>query len=90
MDVKILKVVIRGREGLVFQGECSSASSFNRIGKFDILGKHANFITLIEKEIALKTVEGDERNIAVDNGLCKVTQNQVNIYLGVRQAIGGA
>ncbi len=85
MDPRYLNISIRNRDGLVFEGNCISLSSYNDVGKFDVLAKHANFITLIQKEIVLQTKSGDERTIAVDNGVCKVKENKVNIFLGVRK-----
>src|SRR3990167_3819998 len=87
MDPNLLNVYIRNREGVLYDGPCISLSSYNKVGKFDILGKHANFITLIEKEIVLKTPTGEVKTIVVDNGVCKVKENKISIFLGIKQNI---
>jgi F0F1-type ATP synthase epsilon subunit len=87
MEADVLNVVIRSREGIVYQGECRSVSSFNKIGKFDILGSHANFITLVQKEINVIEKNGSPLTFKVDNGVAKVKENKVQIYLGVRQTL---
>ena len=85
-----LDVLIRNRDGVLFEGECRTVTSFNKVGVFDILGNHANFITLVEHEIRLVTSTGDVQKIAVSDGVCKVKGNKVTIYLGVRQTIEAA
>ena len=85
MDLQTLNVTIKNRDGVLFSGECRSISSYNTIGKFDILGMHANFITLLEKQIDLVTTSGQVQSIVVDNGVCKVKENNVIIFLGVKQ-----
>ncbi len=51
MDPNVLEVYIRNREEVLFDGACKSLTSYNKVGRFDLLGMHANFITLIDKEI---------------------------------------
>lgn len=85
MDPNVLSVTVRNRAGVVYEGDCLSVTSYNKVGKFDILGKHANFITLVEKELILRPKLGAARTIPIENGVCKVRENQVSIFLGVRK-----
>ena len=85
MNPNLLDVYIRNREGVLLDGPCKSVTSYNKVGKFDLLGKHANFITLIEKEINVVTDSGEIKNFPVDNGVCKVRENKVTIFLGIKQ-----
>jgi F0F1-type ATP synthase epsilon subunit len=87
MDPNNLSVTVRSRDGVMFEGECKSVSSYNAVGKFDILGKHANFISLISTEIKLITNTGEERTIALNNGVCKVRENKVTIFLGIKNSL---
>lgn len=87
MDPNYLSVTIRNRDGLLYQGECISLTSYNKLGKFDVLSTHANFISLIEKEVILRTKNEGERKIAVNNGVCKVKENIVTIFLGIRKEV---
>ena len=41
------KLLVKSREGILYQGEVESMTSFNEKGEFDILSRHANFISLI-------------------------------------------
>jgi F0F1-type ATP synthase epsilon subunit len=77
-----LKVVTRGE--LVYEGDVISMSSVNDKGKFDVLIRHANFITLIRDEIIIRDTGGEERVIKIGRGILKVFENEANAYLGVK------
>jgi F0F1-type ATP synthase epsilon subunit len=83
MDTSVFNLIILSREGIVFQNTVSSISSYNSSGYFDVLAQHANFISLIQKEIIVRNVEGIENKIPISNALIKVIQNNVKIYLGI-------
>jgi F0F1-type ATP synthase epsilon subunit len=75
---------VASREGLVFEGEVESITSYNEKGKFDVLASHANFISLIKKSLVVRT-SGDnvDKELNFDNALIRVRQNNVEVYLGV-------
>ncbi len=51
-----LKVIIQNPEEIVWEGEALSVSSINSAGPFDILPRHAKFISVIEnQQISVKT-----------------------------------
>ncbi len=88
MDTNILKnkkltAVIRDRNMLLFQGEIEAVSSFNDKGPFDILSQHANFISIIKKNIVLHLAQNQEKRIELESGILKVRDNNVEIYLGI-------
>lgn len=76
-----LKVV--SREGILYEGETVSITSYNDYGIFDVLAQHANFISLINRGVIIKDKKNEERNIKFDNALLKVFKNNVEIYVGV-------
>jgi F0F1-type ATP synthase epsilon subunit len=82
MDSKF-NLIIRSREGVVFQGAVDSVTSFNEEGIFDILALHANFISLIQKKLIIRP-EGDEKEIMIDfdTALLRVRENSAEVYLG--------
>ena len=49
MAEQILKVRIVTPKQVIFDGSAISISSVNSAGKFDILARHANFVTIVEK-----------------------------------------
>lgn len=76
-----LKII--SREGAVFDGNIISLSSYNDKGKFDILSLHANFISLIYKEIVIIKSGGDKKVIKIEKALLKNKNNNLEIFLGV-------
>ncbi len=69
-----LKVATRGE--LVYEGDVISMSSVNDKGKFDVLIRHANFITLIRDEIIIRDTDGEERVIKIGKGILKVMKEK--------------
>ena len=80
---KILNITVRDRNGTLFQGQADAISSFNAKGPFDILGQHANFITLIQKAIIVHQSGKPEKRIELASGVAKVRDNNVEVYLGI-------
>ncbi len=78
-----LSVMIRDRQGLVFEGEAEGVSSVNDKGPFDVLPLHANFISLIKKEIILRLKGSVEKPLSLESGVLMVRENKVEVYLGV-------
>jgi len=76
-----LKVV--SREGVIYQGEVVSITSYNELGVFDVLAQHANFISLINKGLTIKEKNNVRKEIKFDNALLKVYKNNAEVYVGV-------
>ncbi len=66
-----------------FEGKAAAVSTQNKLGKFDVLPQHINFITLIFKELTILTTEDEEIRYQFEKGILAVKRNQVNIFLGV-------
>ena len=77
-DLKIIS-----REGTVYNGKVLSLTSYNDRGKFDILELHANFVSLIYKEIDIIDVKGNKQTIKIEKALLKNKDNNVEIYIGI-------
>jgi F0F1-type ATP synthase epsilon subunit len=77
------KLQVVSREGMLFEGEVNSITSYNEKGVFDVLAQHANFISLINKGITIRDLENNEKEIKFDNALLKVFKNNVEVYVGV-------
>lgn len=75
---------VRNPDEVIFEGEVDQISSSNKFGKFDILGDHANFISLIQDSLILNKGEG-VNEIKVDTGVMKVQNNRVFVYLGIKK-----
>lgn len=80
LKVKIFWIPIT--KEVFFQGEAFSVSSKNQLGKFDILPRHTNFITLIFDELTIVTSKKERITYHFKKGVLEVTKNKVNIFLG--------
>lgn len=66
-----------------FDGEANSITAENDTGEFDVLGKHHNFITLLNTcEIVVRTNQGEEK-VNVQQGIMHVKGNEVIVFLDV-------
>ena len=76
-------LVVKNRDKTVFEGEVDTISCYNKKGTFDILPEHANFISIIEKTLLIRQ-KGSTKEIEAQNGLIKVKENKIYIYLGIK------
>ncbi len=82
-NAQTVSVLVRDREGILFEGEAESVSSVNATGKFDVLALHANFISIINEYITLRMLDGTIKTIPLKVGILKVRENSVEVYLGI-------
>lgn len=80
LEVKVLYAPAMGKEA--FQERATAVSSQNRLGDFDILPSHTNFITLILKTLTIHTFE-KKINFQFERGVLEVSEDRVNIFLGL-------
>ncbi len=84
MKAKPLNLTIRDRDSVIYDGEVNTLSSVNETGKFDVLRKHANFISLIKDYIIVRELTGEEKKYEIGSGIMKVLENDIFIYLGLK------
>lgn len=80
-----LHVYIRDRDKVILNSDVRTVSGVNEKGVFDILPLHSNFISLIEQHIILTRTDGTKETISVNNGILRVIENRVEIYVGVHK-----
>jgi len=85
-DQTQIQIKIQSREKTLYDGPAVSIASENETGPFSILPYHANFITLLKKEITVTDPEGKAYKFPVNNGVLRVENNKVEVFLGVRLA----
>ena len=66
-----------------FQVKAISVSSENRLGPFDILPEHANFISLISKHLIVLTLDKKKHYFQFKRGVLEVYKNKVRIFLEI-------
>ncbi len=60
-------------------------TSKNKKGIFDVLPLHANFISLVEEKLIVHKENGETQDILVRNGVLRVRENKIEIYLDVKE-----
>lgn len=77
-----LNTLIRSRNEEVFNGNCSTVTSVNDVGEFDILYSHANFISIIKKYIIVDKGLSTEKKFSIpDTGVLRVLKDYVEIFI---------
>ena len=66
-----------------FKGKAEAITSENRVGEFDILPGHANFISLIFNSLTIQTTSEEEKTFEFSRGVLEVTSNKVRVFLEV-------
>lgn len=82
-NLNTLVVTIKNPDTTLFQGEVKALTSVNERGKFDILPRHANFISLIKDFILLHKNDGGIEKIQTESGIMRVIRNKVSVFLGI-------
>lgn len=78
-----LWVKVLGWDRQIFDGKALSVSSVNRVGPFDVLPEHENFISLIIERVVVVDQSGKKHEIACNNGLLEVSKNRVRVFVGI-------
>lgn len=80
---KPIKVKVRDADTILFEGEVDQISSYNEVGRFDIFPTHANFISIIQKELTLFKGHEKVKELKIEQAILKAKQDSVNIFLGI-------
>jgi len=80
-DGKTIKVDIRNRKEQFFKGEAQTVSSVNDTGEFDVLHRHANFVTLIKGYVIVDKGLASEKKFEIDSGVLAAKTDSVDVYL---------
>lgn len=79
----IIKVKVRDTETIYFEGEVDRISSYNEVGPFDVYPTHANFISILLKELSLYQNKKKVKDLKIEQAIMKVKKDIVNIFLGI-------
>lgn len=77
---KLIHTILRKKDGIVWEGDINSFSSFNEIGAFDVLPEHSHFVGLIEQYIVVRQNES-EKKWEIDRGLMSVVDGTIEVFL---------
>lgn len=81
LEVKIFFSPVIGQES--FEGLAKAVSSKNRLGNFDILPSHTNFISIILENLTIHTFPEKKINFQFSRGVLEVSEDKVNVFLGL-------
>ena len=79
---RTISLVIKNKEGTLFEGLARALTSYNERGIFDVLPLHENFISVIRDFIRIYKTDGTNQDMKITTGVVKVFQNKVNVYVG--------
>jgi len=79
----LLDLIIRNKQGVVYNDNVEAVSSKNDKGVFDILPEHENFISIIKQSIVIHKKINENQEMKIDNGILRAYKNKVNIYIGI-------
>ena len=85
MNKEPFTLQIKTREGIIFNEPILSLTCVNDTGKFDVLAKHSNFISLIQNDLSITRQDGSVRSFSFFAGLLQIINNQANIFLGFKK-----
>ena len=80
---ELIHLTIISREKVWFDGEVVSVSSVNDTGKFDVLARHQNFISLVRDSLTYRLEDGSSNEVPFETGIMHVLANKVKVFLGL-------
>lgn len=82
-DSEKMHVKVHAPYKVYYDGPADSISAVNEVGPFDVLGRHHNFMTLLDACDLL--IHNDEtlEKISISRGVMHVKQNEVIVFLDV-------
>lgn len=86
MNEDSFSVQMVGRDGVLFEGEVKAISTQNRVGKYDVLPIHANFISLVNGPVLIYKKDGTTQQINVIDGVIRVVEGRAQVFVGVKAA----
>ena len=79
----LILLKIQTKQGVSFNDKVRAITSFNEKGIFDVLPQHENFISVVKDKVIIHTKDGQDKEMKIDNGVLKVHENEVHIFLGL-------
>lgn len=80
---KTIEVKVMSTDDTIFEGQVDRISSFNEIGAFDVYPMHANFISILGKELTLYNQHKKVKELQFEQAVMKVKKDVVYIFLGI-------
>lgn len=78
-----LNVIVLSPYETFYEGMANSVSAVNKIGPFDVLPGHINFMSLLSRGAVKLNTPSGERIFKLERGILKVHDNQVKVFVNV-------
>lgn len=78
-----LDVIILSSDKTYFLGKAKSVSSKNKLGPFDVLPLHENFISMLRDKVTVVDLAGKKTVVSCDQGILEVADNRVRVFIGI-------
>ncbi|PIZ66595.1 hypothetical protein CO051_06850 [Candidatus Roizmanbacteria bacterium CG_4_9_14_0_2_um_filter_39_13] len=83
MSDKSIHLLILTPDERIFDDQVHSISCENELGKLDILPEHSNFMSMIDKEVTIRTLLGNEIQLPIDQAILQVLKDKVVILMNI-------
>jgi len=71
----------------LFDGQVRSVSSVNDQGRFDILGQHSRFISIIKDKLEIRDDAKQKHVFAIESGVVHCQDDDVKVYVLMNQDV---
>jgi len=78
-----LKVVVYGRQGVIFEGQVTALTAVNDRGTFDILPMHSRFVSTFEGALTLHLPNSKSQILELQSGVIRVDQELAEVFDGI-------
>lgn len=82
-DQELINLIVQDTESIIFNDKVDRITSYNEMGKFDVYPMHANFISIIAKQLAIYQNHKLIKEIPIQQAVMKVKKDEVRIFLGL-------
>lgn len=68
---------------ILFEGKAFSLQAVNKLGPLTVLPGHANLLSILTDCTVLIDGEEGEKELQIENGILKVSSNNVTLFINV-------
>ncbi len=84
---KELNVLVIHPERVIFEGKVRAITGRNDKGSFDVLPLHTNFVSIIKDKVTIVELNGQKREIPIEEAIMKVYENKVWVFVGIKENV---
>lgn len=85
MSTHTLQLKVMTPRETLYDGPVRSLSSVNDQGRFDILGQHSRFISVVKDELVVRDEHKKKHIFEIDSGVVHCQDDDVKVYVLMNQ-----